>query len=74
MAVTLTNATFPELEFEALKPRNMTALPRRIFEDKEGERHLLLGTSEHGQLFEGIDIFCGDRYKKITREVFDGED
>lgn len=32
MKFILTNATSPELEFEALEPRNVTAMPRRIFE------------------------------------------
>ncbi|KAK3700524.1 hypothetical protein LTR37_015925 [Vermiconidia calcicola] len=58
-------------DFEELEPRNVTMPPRRVFEDDEGVKHLLIGTGEDGEHFEGMPLFSGGKWKTITREVSD---
>lgn len=66
-------AAFTKLEFKTLELHHVTALPRKIFEDEDNGHQLLPGTGGHGQLFEGINKFCGGRNKIIASGVLDRE-
>ncbi|KAI7329232.1 hypothetical protein KC315_g6250 [Hortaea werneckii] len=61
------------LEFEDEQPQNVTMAPKRVFEDDEGVRHLLLGEADEGQVFEGMAMYspAQDKWKTIVREVSD---
>ncbi|KAI6814022.1 hypothetical protein KC332_g4486 [Hortaea werneckii] len=45
------------LEFEDEQPQNVTMAHKRVFEDDEGVRHLLLGEADEGQVFEGMAMY-----------------
>ncbi|RMZ28657.1 hypothetical protein D0859_07266 [Hortaea werneckii] len=51
------NAAAKGLEFEDEQPQNVTMAHKRVFEDDEGVRHLLLGEADEGQVFEGMAMY-----------------